>query len=101
MRKTTSALGSTRSSESFGQMTGYVRLADVQSTIFETPIMNDRFARERTVLKNSAMSESRTKVPFAAVSPMSAWNNPAKNPELDDIRLIRKRPQRLARWPNG
>jgi len=31
-----------------------------------------------------------TKRPFAAVLPMSVWKNPAKNPELDDIRLIRK-----------
>jgi len=49
-------------------MTGYVRLADVQSTIFETPIMNDRFTRERTVLKNSAMSESRTFPPDAGAA---------------------------------
>ena len=42
-------------------MTGYVRLADVQSTIFESPTISDCFARERTVTKSGALSELRAK----------------------------------------
>ena len=46
-------------------MTGKVRLADVPSEILNVPTMNGRFAQERTVMKNAAMSESRTKRSFA------------------------------------
>ena len=57
-----SVQGSTLSSESFYQMTNYGRLADVQGEIFETQVTNGSFARKQTLVKNSAMSELRTKL---------------------------------------
>ena len=51
--------GSTPSSESFAQVTGKVRLADIPSKILNFRTMNDWFARERTVKNNAAMSELR------------------------------------------
>lgn len=56
----TAVLGSTRSSERFCQMTDKMRLAGVDAEIFETPTSKDCFVQERTVMKNEAMSESRT-----------------------------------------
>ena len=67
-----SALGSTRSSESFPQVTDKVRLADVSSEILNVPTMNGRFAQERTVTKNAAMSESRTFPPDAVQRNLTA-----------------------------
>jgi ribosomal protein S18 acetylase RimI-like enzyme len=43
------------------------------------------------------MTELRTKLPFAAQSPMSVWQNPARNSKLSLTWLIRKRSQQLAR----
>jgi len=43
------------------------------------------------------MTALRAKCPFAAQSPMSAWNSPGRNPKLGLTWLIRKRPQQLAR----
>ena len=71
------ALGSTRSSERFCQVTDKMRLADVHAEFFETPSSNDCFAQEQTVVKTGAMSEMRTEPPDAGAEKIALIARPS------------------------
>ena len=81
-------------------MTNKVRIVDVPSGILNVPTMNDWFARERTVTKNAAMSESRTERTWVSLEACSGegpvalslglvphrvrWKPPYSDHALDD-----------------